>query len=671
VNSPDPTGSLNTALQHATRLLEINPAMAREQAEAILQAVPGQPVATVLLGISQRLCGNHLGSLEVLESLSMALPKWPTPFYELGITLIELGRSDDALAALRRAVELHPDLPDAWRIIGDELTARGDLPAADHAYAQQIKASIQDPRLMAAAAALSTGKIPEAEHRLREHLKQFPTDVAALRMLAEVGGRLGRYVDAEALLNRALELSPSFHPARHNLALILFKQNKYAESLAQIDLLTAAEPRNSGHRNLKAVVLARIGDFPQTLELYADILSKHPGQAMIWMSYAHALASAGKSKDSVAAYRRCLKIDPHNGEAYWSLANLKTFRFGQGDIAEMRALLSHAKTTEDNRGQLHFALGKALEDTQQYADSFLHYELGNALRLAKVGYNPNDNTALVKRSKTLFTSQFMAERSGYGCPAPDPIFIVGLPRAGSTLIEQILASHSQVEGTMELPNISAIASKLGGKRFNALKSEYPEVLQGLSAEECRALGEQYLEETRIQRIAGKPLFIDKMPNNFLHAGLIRLILPNAKIIDARRHPMACCFSGFKQNFATGQRFTYSLKNLARHYCDYVELMAHIDRVMPGAVHRVFYEQMVEDTESEVRRLLHYCGLPFEESCLRFYENNRAVRTASAQQVRKPIFREGMEQWRNFEPWLGPLKESLGAVLRDYPDTPEY
>jgi len=667
----EPTGPLQVALQHTARLLASNPALAIEQAGEILKTVPHHPLATLLLGIAHRTVGDTEAALKSLEPLTGAHPRWAPAFYELGLTYLEQERAEPALKALRRAVYLDANLPDAWRVIGDQLSAQRDTAGADAAYAQHLRASTSDPRLMAAASALCESRIPEAEYRLREHLKLFPTDVAAIRMLAEVAGRLGRYGDAEKLLTRALELAPSFHAARHNLALILNKQNKYAESLAQIELLTAAEPRDSGHRNLKAVVLARIGDYPQALDIYADILSKHPAQAMIWMSFAHALSSAGRTQDSIAAYRRCLALQPHNGEAYWSLANLKTFRFTEAEIADMRALLAASKTTEDDRAYLHFAIGKALEDTGLYADSFLHYSLANALRLTKVGYDPDNASILVKRSKALFTQEFIAARRGYGSAAPDPIFIVGLPRAGSTLIEQILASHSQVEGTMELPNITAMALQLGGRKARAQDSAYPEVLNDLSAADCRALGEQYLEETRIQRHADKPYFIDKMPNNFLHVGLIQLILPNAKIIDARRHPMACCFSGYKQNFAMGQRFTYSLEHIARYYRDYVEVMAHFDRVAPGAIHRVIYERMVEDTESEVRRLLLYCGLPFEESCLRFHENSRAVRTASAQQVRRPIFREGMDQWRHFEPWLGPLQQSLGEVLNRYPDTPEY
>jgi tetratricopeptide (TPR) repeat protein len=414
-----------------------------------------------------------------------------------------------------------------------------------------------------------------------------------------------------------------------------------------------------------------IGEYRQSIEIYADILGKHPEQPKIWTSYGHALTTAGRTAEGIAAYRRAIALAPTFGEAYYSLANLKTFRFEKAELQTMREHLAGSAITKEDRAHFHFAIGKAFEDSNNFADSFDHYAEGNKLRLSRVGWDPAEVTTLVQHSKALFTKEFFAARSDFGTSASDPIFIVGMPRAGSTLVEQILASHSSVEGTMELSDIMALAARLGRKRAPGEKSVYPDVLAGLSAEECRGLGEQYLEQTRIQRKTAKPFFIDKMPNNFLHIGLIRLLLPRARIIDARRHPMACCFSSFKQNFAQGQRYTYSLEYLGRFYCDYVELMAHFDQVAPGAIHRVIYEKMVSDTEGEVQRLLEFCGLPFEPATLRFYENERAVRTASAQQVRQPIYREGIDHWRNFEPWLEPLRQSLGAVLSAYPNVPQF
>jgi tetratricopeptide (TPR) repeat protein len=388
------------------------------------------------------------------------------------------------------------------------------------------------------------------------------------------------------------------------------------------------------------------------------------------MSYGHALKTAGRQSECVTTYRRAIELSPQLGEAYWSLANLKTFRFSEADITAMQAQLQRNDLGEEDRFHFHFSLGKAFEDARDYVRSFEHYDRGNALRREMVHYDAEETSQQVRRSKRLLTPELFEARAGCGSRAPDPIFIVGLPRAGSTLLEQILSSHPLVEGTMELPDILDMARSLGGGRARGRASKYPEILAELSAEELRELGEQYIANTRIQRKTDAPFFIDKMPNNFAHIGLIQLILPRAKIIDARRHPLGCCFSGFKQHFARGQPFTYGLDDIGRYYRDYVELMAHFDAVLPGRVHRVIYETMVDDTENEVRRLLDYCGLPFDARCLRFYENERAVRTASSEQVRRPIYRDGVDHWQHYESWLEPLKRALGPVLECYPAVPE-
>jgi predicted Zn-dependent protease len=667
--SVEPTGTIEVALEHTSRLLQSRPDLALEQAAEILKIAPNHPVATLLLGMAQRTSGDLDSALKTLKALTDAQHKWAIAFHELGLTLGESGDHGAAAGALRRCVALKPDMPDAWRSLGDELTMSGDAQGADSAYANQIKTSTQDPRLMAAAAALCENQIPRAEALLREHLKLFPTDVAAIRMFAEVAARLGRYHDAENLLTRCLELAPSFNAARHNYAIVLHRLNKPAAALQQVEQLCKLEPRNASFRNLKAVILTKVGDYQESLELFEGVLKFHPNQAKIWMSYGHALSTAGRERDSIEAYRRCIAVAPSCGEAYWSLANLKTFKFSSAEIDAMRAQLARGDLGDEDRFHFQFALAKALEDDRQFEASFEMYAHANELRSKHISYSAEQMTDLVQRMKSLFTAEFFQSRAGFGAAAPDPIFIVGLPRAGSTLVEQILASHSAVEGTMELPDIIAMAGKLRPRDGASDQARYPEILGELSGQRCRALGEQYIEDTRVQRKTDKPLFIDKMPNNFLHIGLIRLILPNAKIIDARRHPMACCFSGFKQHFARGQNYTYSLEDIGRYYRDYVDLMGHFDRVLPGAVHRVIYERLIEDTDNEIRRLLEHCGLPFEEGCLKFYENDRAVRTASANQVRRPIFREGVEHWRNFERWLDPLKSALGEVLESYPQTP--
>jgi Flp pilus assembly protein TadD len=638
LNTPgEPLGTVELALLHATRLLEREPALAAEQANEILKLVPDQAQALALSGLA----------------------------------LGRLGKGEESIDALRRAVHLKPDMPEAWRALADHYSALEMRDAADAAYAEAIRHSTRDPRLMTAALALTENRIPEAEALLREHLRHFPTDVAAIRMLAEVAARIGRLSDAETLLARCLELAPGFTAARQNYAMMLHRQNKPAQALAEVNRVLESDSSNPGLRNLKAAILARTGDYDESVVLYRAVLADYPKQPRVWMSLGHALKTAGENAASIDAYRRCLSLKPSFGEVWWSLANLKTFRFTADEIAAMRAQLERADLTNEDRFHFHFSLGKALEDEAQYAGSFEHYSQGNLLRRRLVRYDAADNAAHVQRSKRLFTREFFAARKGSGFHAPDPIFVVGLPRAGSTLIEQILASHSLVEGTQELADITMIARAVGRRTTRAESSAYPRALEKFSADELRTLGERYIESTRIVRKTDRPFFIDKMPNNFAHVGLIHLILPNAKIVDARRHPLGCCFSGFKQHFARGQAFSYDLDEIGRYYRDYVELMAHFDAVLPGRVHRVYYERMIDDTEGEVRRLLDYCGLPFEESALRFHENPRAVRTASAEQVRRPIFREGLDQWRHYEPWLGPLVKALGPVLPAYPDVPEF
>jgi cytochrome c-type biogenesis protein CcmH/NrfG len=527
-----------------------------------------------------------------------------------------------------------------------------------------LRHAVADPVLLAAGGALVENDIPRAEALLRTRLQRAPTDVAAIRMLAEVAARIGRYEDAAGLLERCLELAPGFHAARQNYAMVLHRSNRPQDALAEIEHLLAGDPDNPGYRNLKAVVLCRTGDYDEAIGLYEGILAGHPGQARVWLSLGHALKTAGHTERAITAYRRCAALEPGFGDAWWSLANLKTFRFDDADIAGMRAQLQRSDLDAEHRLHLDFALGKALEDHNEYPASFEHYSAGNALRLARVPYSADATSIRLQRAAEIYTAEFFRARAGFGATAPDPIFIVGMPRAGSTLVEQILSSHSLIEGTMELPEITSLARVLRQQGEEDSPARYHEVLAGLDAGAVRALGERYLERTRIQRKAGTPFFIDKMPNNFAHVGLIRLALPNAKIIDVRRHPLACGFSMFKQQFARGQDFSYSLDDIGRYYRDYVALMAHFDRVLPGHIHRIHYEALVDDTEAEVRRLLDYCGLPFEPQCLRFFENDRPVRTASSEQVRQPIYRGGVDHWKHFEPWLEPLKAALGPVLDD-------
>ncbi|WP_458788971.1 tetratricopeptide repeat-containing sulfotransferase family protein [Dyella jiangningensis] len=665
----DGAGTLDQALAHAERLLERDPSLAGEQAAEILKVVPEHPAALRVLAIARAMRGDADAALAILEPLARAQPSWAQVHFDLGVVLGQRGRGEEATAALRRAVALKPGLPQAWRLLGDHLLAAGDHDAADVAYAQHVRHSVRDPRLLAAATALTENRIPQAEALLREHLREAPTDIAAIRMFAEVALRLGRNEDALNLLARCLELAPTFHAARQNYALALHRSNQPEQALAEIERLLAVAPEHPGYRNLKAVVLCRIGDVEPAIALYADLLGTYPGNPKVWMSYGHALKTAGQQEQAIAAYRRSLALEPSFGEVWWSLANLKTFRFSADDLMTMREQLARDDLAEDDRLHLEFAVGKALEDAGDYASSFAHYAQGNAIRRGQLRYNADETSARVRHIRERYTREFFASRDGSGCQVGDPIFIVGLPRAGSTLIEQILSSHSQVEGTMELPEVTSITRLLREQGDADSAMPYHDVLATLDRDALRELGERYLAHTRIHRKTSAPLFIDKMPNNFMHIGLIQLMLPNARIIDARRHPLACCFSGFKQHFARGQSFSYSLDDLGRYYRDYVALMGHFDAVLPGRIHRVIYERMVEDTEGEVRRLLDYCGLPFESSCLRFFENARPVRTASSEQVRRPIYREGVDHWQHYAPWLAPLENVLGTVLGSYPDVP--
>jgi tetratricopeptide (TPR) repeat protein len=513
-------------------------------------------------------------------------------------------------------------------------------------------ASRYPPALLDAALALHDNRLPEAERGLKDHLKRDPFDARAIRMLAELAGRIGRYRDAEALLRRALELAPGFTAARANLATALHRQNRSPEALAILDQVMAEEPDNIGHANLRAAALGRLGGFDEAIALYEQVLARAPDQPRVWMSYGHMLKTVGRQADGVAAYRRALAVQPTLGEAWWSLANLKTVRLAAEDVAAMERALADPRLADDDRFHLHFALGKAMEDAKADDAAFDHYAQGNALRRRALDYRPEETTRFVDASVATFDADFFSARAGQGCPAPDPIFILGMPRAGSTLVEQILASHSQVEGTGELPDIPALARTI---------PDYPRGLAALSPERLRELGDDYLRRASVQRRTDRPFFVDKLPNNWLHVPLIRAILPNATIVDARRDARDCCWSNFKQHYARGQAFSYDLTDLGLYYRDYVRLMAHVDAVQPGAVHRVRHEALLDDPEAEVRALLAHCRLGFEPTCLTPHETERAVRTASSEQVRQPFTKAAVGGWRRFARHLLPLERALGDL----------
>jgi Tfp pilus assembly protein PilF len=531
-----------------------------------------------------------------------------------------------------------------------------------------IQRGIRNPELMNAALALYENRLHDAEPILKSHLKRDPFDVAAIRMLAELAGRIGRFHDAENLLRRAVELAPGFVPARSNLALVLYRQGRAEEAMVELDLLLDRDPEDIGAANLKAAAAGRIGDYDEAVALYEMVLKAKPDQEKIWLSYGHVLKTVGRRDDSTAAYRRAVELKPAYGEAYWSLANLKTVRFSDDELEKMQAQLARDNLAVEDRFHLDFALGKAFEDRQQWQSSFVHYEAGNRLRRQEMDYDASENAAMIDRRAAQITPAFFAQREG-GFAAADPIFILGMPRAGSTLIEQILSSHSLVEGTQELPDIGMIAQRLADQNGDDEGAGYCKGLDKLGLEDRRRIGAEYIDRTQIHRKTDKPFFIDKMPNNWQNVALIHLILPNAKIIDARRHPMDCCFSNFKQHFARGQGFSYDLADVGQYYSDYVRYMQRVDAALPGRVFRVIHESLVDNPEAEIRALLDYLQLPFEEGCLQFWQNDRAVQTPSAEQVRRPINRDGMNRWQHYDEWLEPLREKLGAVLTAYPEVP--
>lgn len=514
------------------------------------------------------------------------------------------------------------------------------------------------PRLIEAAIALNENRLEVAERILKPYLKDDPFDARAIRMLAELAARIGRVRDAEHLLRRAIEVAPGWAAPKANLALLLGRVGRPGEAMELLDDIFAEEPEDLGHWNLKAATLGRLGNFEEGIAMYEMVLRQAPDRPGVWTSYAHMLKTVGRLEEGIAAYRKAIDLRPTLGEAWWSLANLKTVKFTNEDVDAMERALASAGLGEEDRFHLDFALGKAMHDAGRTDEAFAHYSRANALRLKLHPYAPRDVSKFVDESIATFTAEALLKRSS-GSHSAEPIFIVGMPRSGSTLLEQVLSSHSLVEGTSELQDIPILARRSG---------DYPQMALDLSEEERRTLGEEYLKRTSVQRRTDRPFFIDKLPNNWMYVPFIHLILPNAKIIDARRHPIACCYSNFRQHFARGQSWTYDLEHLGHFYADYVRMMEHVDTVLPGRVHRVIYERMVDDTEKEVRALLGFCGLEFEPACLEFYKTERAVRTPSSEQVRRPIYRDSTEEWRPYEKYLEPLKRALGPVLHSYPDT---
>ena len=648
-------------------------AAATAAAERLLAEVPENRDVLYLVAVGQRYLQRIDAALATLARLEQLYPEYGRLFQERGHCYLALRSAEPAIEAFSRAVHLNPALPASWKALRGLYGMMGRKADAQAAATHVATLAALPVPVVTATSMFADGELLAAEQMIRAFLLQQPEHIEGMRLLARIGMKLGVLDDAELLLEALLERAPDYRAARYDYVQVLLDRQRIQKARGELDRLLEEEPGNPAYRTAYATALVGLGEVEQGVRLYRALLAEvpahaPPAEARSWkqhasevhLSVAHALKTLGRTQEAIESYRAAAATRPDYGDAYWSLANLKTYRFTEEELARMRELEAAPATRVVDRFHLCFALGKALEDLGQYAESFRYYERGNALKKSQCRYQPgfmDQNAALQEQ---VCSAGFFAARAGVGCPSEEPIFIVGLPRSGSTLIEQILASHSQVEGTLELAEIPRLVAQLQGRESAQAAPRYPRVLADLKPEELRDFGERYLADTRVYR-HGKARFIDKMPNNFRHLGLIHLILPNARIIDARREPMACCFSNFKQLFASGQEFTYSLEDIAHYYRSYVRLMTHWDAVLPGKVLRVQHEDLVADLEGNVRRILAFCRLEFEPACLEFHKTARSVRTASSEQVRQPIYREGLDQWRNFEPWLGPLKEALGEL----------
>ena len=630
--------------------------------QKLLGWAPDNVDALYTLAVSQRMQRTIPKALATLNQLISIDPSYGRAWQERGHCLRDSGRGEEAIAAYQRAVTHNGALVASWRLLTELHKAAGRDAPADFARAQFLHLSQLPPELLSVASFIQEGRIFKAEQLCRAFLQRNGHHVEAMRLLADIGMKFNAYDEAEFLLESCKVLEPDNVSAHYDYVKVLRKRQKFELSVAEATELRAKEPGNPEFEMLYANENLAIGNFDEAMLVYEALLGSMPNNPGISLTYGHALKTIGRQDDAITAYRRAYTVKPDCGDAFWSLANLKTYRFDDAEIAQMREREASAVTALEDRYHLCFALGKALEDRGEYKDSFESYERGNRLKREELKYDPARLTKEMRLQRELVTPKLLDRFAGAGCDARDPIFIVGLPRAGSTLLEQILASHSQVEGTMELPNIFALAHRLDRNRVVGEEPEYPANLADLSHEDLTRFGEEFIRDTQVYRKLGTPYFIDKMPNNFRHIGLIHMILPNAIIIDARRGAMGCCFSGFKQLFAEGQEFTYGLNEVGTYYRDYVQLMDHWDAVLPGKILRVRYEEVVADLESQVRRLLDHCELPFEAACLNFHENDRAVRTASTEQVRQPIFKSGVDQWENFSAYLDPLRNTLGPEL---------
>jgi len=626
--------------------------------DQLLQSQPRHIEALYTKAVIKRLLNQPEDAQQALDALHAIDPQHSRAFQEKGHHKMANRELQPAIEAYENAVARDPALIASWKaLIG--LHAMANNPAganAAKAHFERLQALPQ--ALLNISSLINEKRFDKAEPLCRKFLQQDPHNVEAMRLLAAIGIEMGVTDDAEQLLAAALEFDPGFHLGRFDYVGVLQKRQKFREAFKHAGYLKEAQPDDFNFQRLYANSCINVGRHEEAIEIYNKVLAVDAENPQILLMCGHAAKTIGRIEEGIDYYRRCYTAKPDYGDAFWSLANLKTYELTDNELAIAQRSEAASQTTATDRIHLCFALGKAFEDRKDFPLSFEYYERGNRLKLAELRYHSDLVTTEVDAQIAVCTAELIEAKATLGHPAQDPIFIVGLPRSGSTLLEQILASHSEVDGTFELPNILNAVVKLNGRRMKGDTANYPGILHELTDERFSELGENYIEETRAYR-ADAPFFTDKMPNNFRHIGLIKMILPNAKIIDARREAMACCFSCFKQLFAKGQAYTYGLQEIGQYYRDYVRLMDHWGQVFPGQILRVQYEDVVADLETEVSRVLEYCGLEMQSACLEFHKTDRPVRTPSSEQVRQPIYQQGLQQWREYEEFLQPLKKALG------------
>ena len=638
------------SFEHALNLLKI-----------ILKDHPEHIDSLYLAAVSSRYLRQFEESKKFIESLLIIAPDMGRAYQELGHLNRDLGDEEKAVVHYRQACELNPALTAGWNFLYQYFVKNNNKPAADHALEQINKLGSLPGVLLYIDQSLNEGRLGMAEAKCRACLNENPTHTYAMSLLAEIANRLGYFDDAEFLLEKAVEFKPDDGDLRMKYASILRKKQKFAKTMEQVNILCDKHPDNLTYQAQKASEIMQNGDHETAITLLDDILSKNPYNFSTFTSKGHAQKTLGKTDEAIKSYQSAYQIKPDHGEAFFSLANLKTYSFSSSELESMREQVSRVDLSLRDKAYFHFALAQGCEVNGEYDEAFFHLEKGNKIKNDQSQYSIERMEKELQAQIEICNDKFFHDLGNGGCDTKEPIFILGLPRAGSTLIEQILASHSMVDGTLELPNILSIAQSLRGDDIYGKLGNYPKSMESLSLDQREALGRGYIEDTKMHR-KDAPMFTDKMPNNFRHIGLIHLIMPNAKIIDARRYPLDCCFSMFKQLFAQGQEFSYGLAEAGSYYRNYVNLMDHWNSVLPDKILRVNNEDVIEDLEGQVRRMLEFLELPFEEQCISFHETDRSVRTASSEQVRRPINKDGMERWKPYSKHLKPLVDNLGHQL---------